>query len=149
MLKTVIVLAALFFVTIMTNGPSKKQFPVSSLQTLSTPIALSESREPGNEQRFILKSDGTWEFENPLIYSITQMVNYPFRTLIPEGYVGWVTIYSGVKDIPPLPIEDGYITGFLKVFTWASSGRLITEQDVGEQFKLLTALIAAKGVAML
>lgn len=28
--------------------------------------------------------------------------------LIPEGYVGWVRVDYGIKDAPPLPIEDGY-----------------------------------------
>jgi len=31
----------------------------------------------------------------------------PGRYLIPEGYVGWVTIKYRVKDAPALPIEDG------------------------------------------
>lgn len=33
---------------------------------------------------------------------------YPYRFLIPEGYVGWVRIDFNVKDAPPLPVEDGF-----------------------------------------
>ena len=49
----------------------------------------------------------------------------PTRFLIPEGYVGWVRIDFGIKDTPPLPIEDGFY--LIKI---PASGRLQTSTEI-------------------
>jgi hypothetical protein len=48
----------------------------------------------------------------------------PERHLIPEGYVGWLRIDFGIKDAPPIPVEDGY-----HLFKFSSSGRLQTSTE--------------------
>src|SRR4051812_47464913 len=49
----------------------------------------------------------------------------PTRFLIPEGYVGWVRIDFGIKDAPPLSIEDGFY--LIKI---PASGLLQTSTDI-------------------
>jgi len=49
----------------------------------------------------------------------------PSRYLIPEGYIGWVNIYFGVKDAAPLPVEDEHY--LLKI---PPSGELKTSSSI-------------------
>ena len=47
---------------------------------------------------------------------------HPSKFLIPDGYIGWLQLEYGVKEGPPVPIEDG-----IKVFKFPTSGILMTE----------------------
>lgn len=49
----------------------------------------------------------------------------PDRYLIPEGYVGEVSVQYGVKGAPPLPIEDGF-----HLIKFPSSGILKTSNGI-------------------
>ena len=55
---------------------------------------------------------GLW-LETILVTSAISMgptlVRHPVRTLIPDGYVGWVKVNYGVKGAQPLTIENGVI----------------------------------------
>jgi hypothetical protein len=58
------------------------------------------------------------------IYSNSQTRTFPYRFLIPEGYVGWVRVDFDVAGAPPLPIEDGFY-----IFKFTESGRLQTSSS--------------------
>jgi hypothetical protein len=54
----------------------------------------------------------------------TQDKTFPYRFLIPEGYVGWIRIDFDVVGAPEIPIEDGFY-----VFKVLESGRLQTSSS--------------------
>lgn len=51
----------------------------------------------------------------------TQEKTFPYRFLIPEGYVGWIRIDFDIQGAPEIPTEDGFY-----VFKISESGRLQT-----------------------
>jgi hypothetical protein len=51
--------------------------------------------------------------------------------LIPDGYTGWVSVEYGVKEAPPLPVEDGRL-----VFRYDDQGELETSTEFVEGWAL-------------
>jgi hypothetical protein len=49
----------------------------------------------------------------------------PCHYLIPEGYVGWVQINFGLKDAPPIPIENE-----ARIFKFSESGLIETSDTI-------------------
>lgn len=54
----------------------------------------------------------------------TQARTFPYRFLIPEGYVGWIRIDFDVKGASEIPIEDGFY-----IFKVPETGRLQTSSS--------------------
>jgi len=52
----------------------------------------------------------------------------PEKHLIPDGYVGWVSVEYGVPGAPALPVEDGWL-----VFRYGADGRLETSSSRGPE----------------
>jgi hypothetical protein len=52
----------------------------------------------------------------------------PNRYLIPEGYVGWLTVKYQVRSAPALPIEDGR---YLVIFPVSGQTQTSLEQEYG------------------
>jgi hypothetical protein len=98
-----------------------KQLTSHNTQAVSTQSAKTKY----SQNEVILKSDGTWEFKHKVL-NYRRRNLYPWKTLIPKGYVGWINIHYGVEYAPPLTIEDGFI--ILKV---PPNGELKTSSFTG------------------